>query len=481
MVPMLMANAPAGHIAMTFGLTGANFATISACSSSNHAIFEAMRLLRDGTLDLCIAGGSESATLPLTVAAFSQMTALTKNPDPDVASRPFDAQRDGFVLSEGACALIMETEEHAKARGARIYCEVAGAGASDDAFHITAPDPKGSGAVLAMRWALQDAGAEPNEVDYINAHGTSTPLNDASEAAAITEVLGDHATSVAISSTKSMTGHQMGAAGAVEGAACALAITHGAIPPTIHYSTPDPGFELDVTPNTARELDVRLRALELVRLRRPQHVRRVPRVRLNVPQRAVASLIALVVAALPASDASAGAIEACAGYGAVRVTGAVTIDGIDEVSGVVASRHRPVLWIEEDSGNPERIYAIGPGGAERSTVGVTNADNWDWEDIALTGRRIWLADIGDNLQIRASIQVYWFREPRPTDTSVAARVLELTYEDGPHNAEAMVVDGKQRALFVFTKQAGTTSVYTTSVRGIQGGESRTLTRSPSSR
>ena len=202
MVPMLMANAPAGHIAMTFGLTGANFATISACSSSNHAIFEAMRLLRDGTLDLCIAGGSESATLPLTVAAFSQMTALTKNPDPDVASRPFDAQRDGFVLSEGACALIMETEEHAKARGARIYCEVAGAGASDDAFHITAPDPKGSGAVLAMRWALQDAGAEPNEVDYINAHGTSTPLNDASEAAAITEVLGDHATKVAISSTK---------------------------------------------------------------------------------------------------------------------------------------------------------------------------------------------------------------------------------------------------------------------------------------
>jgi 3-oxoacyl-[acyl-carrier-protein] synthase II len=257
MVPMLMANAPAGHIAMTFGLTGANFATISACSSSNHAIWEAMRLLRDGTLDFCIAGGSESATLPLTVAAFSQMTALTKNPDPELASRPFDAKRDGFVLSEGACALIMETEAHAKGRGARIYCEVAGAGASDDAFHITAPDPKGSGASLAMRWALADADAEPNEVDYINAHGTSTPLNDASEAAAITNVLGVHARTVAVSSTKSMTGHQMGAAGAVEGAACALAITHGIIPPTIHYSTPDPGIELDVTPNTARELDVR--------------------------------------------------------------------------------------------------------------------------------------------------------------------------------------------------------------------------------
>ncbi len=256
MVPMLMANAPAGHIAMKFGLTGANFATISACSSSNHAIFEAMRLLREGTLDLCVAGGTESATMPLTVAAFSQMTALTRNPDPDAASRPFDAKRDGFVLSEGACALIMETEEHANARGARIYCEVAGAGASDDAFHITAPDPKGSGAALAMRWALADAGAEPDQVTYINAHGTSTPLNDASEAAAITAVLGDHARTVAVSSTKSMTGHQMGAAGAVEGAACALAIANGLIPPTIHYSEPDPDIDLDVTPNVARELDV---------------------------------------------------------------------------------------------------------------------------------------------------------------------------------------------------------------------------------
>jgi 3-oxoacyl-[acyl-carrier-protein] synthase II len=258
MVPMLMANAPAGHIAMRFGLTGCNFATISACSSSNHAIFEAMRLLRDGTLDLCIAGGSEAATLPLTVAAFAQMTALTKNPDPDTASRPFDANRDGFVLSEGACALIMESEEHAARRGARIYCEVAGAGASDDAFHITAPDPKGSGAALAMRWALDDAGAEPGDVDYINAHGTSTPLNDASEAEAITAVLGEHARTVAVSSTKSMTGHQMGAAGAVEGAACALAIANGVIPPTIHHATPDPAIELDVTPNHARALDVGL-------------------------------------------------------------------------------------------------------------------------------------------------------------------------------------------------------------------------------
>jgi len=256
MVPMLMANAPAGHIAMRYGLTGANFATISACSSSNHALFEALRLIRSGTLDLVVAGGSESATLPLTVAAFSQMTALTKNPDPETASRPFDADRDGFVLSEGAVTLIVESEERALARGARIYCELAGAGASDDAFHITAPDPKGSGAALAMRWALDDAGAEPGDVTYINAHGTSTPLNDAAESAAIKGVLGDHARDVAVSSTKSMTGHMLGAAGATEAAVCAMAIAEGKIPPTIHHATPDPECDLDVTPNVARDLDV---------------------------------------------------------------------------------------------------------------------------------------------------------------------------------------------------------------------------------
>ena len=258
MVPMLMANAPAGHIAMRFGLTGANFATISACSSSNHALFDALRLVRAGTLDLVVAGGSESATLPLTVAAFAQMTALTKNPDPETASRPFDADRDGFVLSEGAVTLIVENEEHARARGARIYCELAGAGASDDAFHITAPDPKGSGAALAMRWALEDAGAGPGDVTYINAHGTSTPLNDAAESAAITGVLGEHAHRVAVSSTKSMTGHMLGAAGAVEGAVCAMAIADGKIPPTIHYATPDADCDLDITPNEARDLDVSL-------------------------------------------------------------------------------------------------------------------------------------------------------------------------------------------------------------------------------
>jgi 3-oxoacyl-[acyl-carrier-protein] synthase II len=259
MVPMLMANAPAGHIAMMYGLTGPNLCTISACASSNHAVGEGMRLVRDGYVDLCVVGGAESATMPLTVAAFAQMTALTKNPDPETASRPFDAERDGFVMSEGACTLILESEEHALARGARIYTEVAGYGASADAFHITAPDPKGSGAALAMRRALEDAGEEPSAVDYVNAHGTSTPLNDASETVAIKAALGEEAArAVAISSTKSMTGHMLGATGAVEAAACALAIERGAIPPTIHYRTPDPECDLDYTPNEARDLPVRL-------------------------------------------------------------------------------------------------------------------------------------------------------------------------------------------------------------------------------
>ena len=259
MVPALMANAAAGHLAMKFGFTGPNYCTVSACASSNHAIGEAMRLIRDGYLDLAIAGGSEAATLPLTVAAFSQMTALTRNPDPGTASRPFDANRNGFVLSEGGAALILESEEHATARGARIYCEVAGYGMSDDAHHITAPDPKGSGATLAMRWALRDAGEEPEAVRYVNAHGTSTPLNDASETIAIKAALGeDVAHRIAVSSTKSMTGHMLGAAGAVEGAVCALAIQRGTIPPTIHYETPDPDCDLDYVPGQARQLDVGL-------------------------------------------------------------------------------------------------------------------------------------------------------------------------------------------------------------------------------
>ena len=258
MVPALMANAAAGHIAMRMGLTGPNFCTVSACASGAHAVGEAFRLVRDGYADVAIAGGSEAATLPLTVAAFAQMTALTRNADPETASRPFDADRDGFVLSEGACALVLETEESARARGARIYATVAGYGASDDAFHITAPDPKGNGAAIAIRRALADAGVEPSAVDYVNAHGTSTQLNDASETNALKAALGDDvAHDVAVSSTKSMTGHMLGAAGAVESAICALAIQRGVIPPTIHYRTPDPDCDLDYVPNEARETDVR--------------------------------------------------------------------------------------------------------------------------------------------------------------------------------------------------------------------------------
>jgi 3-oxoacyl-[acyl-carrier-protein] synthase II len=258
MVPALMANAAAGHIAMRLGLTGPNFCTVSACASGAHAVGEAFRLVRDGYADIAIAGGSEAATLPLTVAAFAQMTALTKNRDPDTASRPFDADRDGFVLSEGACALVLETEDAARARGARIYARVAGYGASDDAFHITAPDPKGNGAAIAIRRALADAGVEPSTIDYVNAHGTSTQLNDASETNALKAALGHEiAHEVAISSTKSMTGHMLGAAGAVEAAICALVLDRGVIPPTIHYRTPDPDCDLDYVPNDAREADVR--------------------------------------------------------------------------------------------------------------------------------------------------------------------------------------------------------------------------------
>src|SRR4029077_10633629 len=245
--------------AMRYGLTGHNMATLSACASSNHAIGEGVRLIRDGYLDLCVGGGLAAGSAPLTVAAFAQMTALTKNPDPETASRPFDADRSGFVLSEGAATLILESEDHAAARGVRTYGEVAGYGASDDAHHITAPDPKGSGATLAMRWALQEAGAEPADGSYINTHGTSTQLNDAAETVAIKAALGeDVAHRVAVSSTKSMTGHMLGAAGAVEGAACALALTNGIVPPTIHYETPDPDCDLDVVPNEARAMDVTL-------------------------------------------------------------------------------------------------------------------------------------------------------------------------------------------------------------------------------
>jgi 3-oxoacyl-[acyl-carrier-protein] synthase II len=258
LVPQMMPNASAGQVAMAFGFTGPNECITTACAAGAHGVGEAFRMVRDGVADAAVAGGTEAAILPITVAGFAQAQALTKNPDPERASRPFDKHRDGFVLSEGACALVLETEEHAAARGARIYAELAGFGQSADAHHITAPHPEGLGAIQAMEVCLQDAGETPEGVDYINAHGTSTQLNDAAETRAIKKALGDHAYRVAVSSTKSMTGHMVGAAGAVEAAVAALTISRGVIPPTINYETPDEECDLDYVANQARDTTVRL-------------------------------------------------------------------------------------------------------------------------------------------------------------------------------------------------------------------------------
>jgi 3-oxoacyl-[acyl-carrier-protein] synthase II len=258
MVPAMMPNAAAGHVAMELGLTGPNICICTACAAGAHAVGEAFRSIRDGTVDVCVAGGTEAVVTPLAMAAFAQMGALSNNPDPATASRPFDAERDGFVLSEGACALILEAEEHALTRGATVYAEVAGYGASADAFHVTQPEPSGAGAILALRAALRDAGEEPEAVDHVNAHGTSTPLNDAAETRALKEALGTHAKGVAVTSTKSMTGHMLGAAGAVEAAATTLAVHHGVAPPTINLRTPDPECDLDYVPNEARHGPIRL-------------------------------------------------------------------------------------------------------------------------------------------------------------------------------------------------------------------------------
>jgi len=258
MVPQLMPNASAGMVAMAFGFTGPNTCIVTACAAGAHAVGEATRYIQGGMADVCIAGGTEASVLPLTISAFSQMQALTKNPDPSVACRPFDRDRDGFVLSEGAGALILEDAERAVARGAHVYAEVAGYGATADAYHITAPQPEGLGAIQAMELALESAGERPDAVDYINAHGTSTQLNDAAETRAIKKVLGDHAHRVAVSSTKSMTGHMLGAAGAVEAGVAALAVSRGTIPPTVNWANRDDDCDLDYVPNEARRADVRL-------------------------------------------------------------------------------------------------------------------------------------------------------------------------------------------------------------------------------
>ena len=259
MVPMLMPNAAAGQVAMAFGFTGPNECITTACAAGAHAVGEGYRVIRDGLADVCVAGGTDATVLGLTVAGFAQMQALSRrNDDPEHASRPFDRDRDGFVLSEGAGTLVLEEAERAMARGARIYAEFAGYGASADAYHITAPEPEGLGAIQCMQACLEDAGEGPEAVGYINAHGTSTQLNDAAETRAVKKALGEHAYRTAISSTKSMTGHMLGAAGAVEAAVAALVVQRGVIPPTTNYEHADEDCDLDYVPNEARKADVRL-------------------------------------------------------------------------------------------------------------------------------------------------------------------------------------------------------------------------------
>jgi 3-oxoacyl-[acyl-carrier-protein] synthase II len=258
-IPMIISNMGAGQIAITYGLRGNNITMVSACASSNHALGESFRLLQRKEVDVVISGGSEAPITPLGVAGFIAMKALTtRNDTPEKASRPFDLKRDGFLIGEGAAILILETLEHALKREAKIYAEIIGYGTSCDAYHITAPDPSGIGAALALERAIQDAGIEPEMVDYINAHGTSTPLGDKAEAVAIKKVFGEKTQNLPVSSTKSMTGHLLGGSGGLEAVACILTICHGIIPPTINYEYPDPECDLDIVPNQARIAPVKI-------------------------------------------------------------------------------------------------------------------------------------------------------------------------------------------------------------------------------
>ncbi len=258
LVPMMLADTAPGLIAIEFGLRGPNFAVVSACASGTNAVGEAFHVIRRGDADAMLVGGADAVIIPVAMAGLEVMTALSKrNDDPQRASRPFDAKRDGFVMGEGATFLALESLEHAQARGAHIIAEVVGYGNSNDAFHITAPDEQGGGAALCMRNALRSANLQPEDIDYINAHGTSTRLNDKSETAAIKAVFGERAYQIPVSSTKSMTGHLLGGAGALEAMFSALAIRDGILPPTINYEFPDPECDLDYVPNQARRAQVR--------------------------------------------------------------------------------------------------------------------------------------------------------------------------------------------------------------------------------
>ncbi len=256
-IPMLIGNMCSGLVSMYFNLRGPNFATCSACATANHAIGEAWRTIKMNDAQIMFAGGSEAAVIPIGIAGFCAMRAMsTRNDDPKHASRPFDRDRDGFVMGEGAGVLVLEELEHAKQRGARIYCEIVGYGNTADAHHLTAPAPGGEGAVRCMKMALKTGGLNPTDVNYINAHGTSTPQGDICETQAIKTVFGEHARKLVVSSTKGATGHMLGAAGAVEMAACVLALQHRVVPPTINLQTPDPECDLDYAPNTARAMPV---------------------------------------------------------------------------------------------------------------------------------------------------------------------------------------------------------------------------------
>jgi 3-oxoacyl-[acyl-carrier-protein] synthase II len=258
LVPMMLPDSVGGQIAIQYGMRGPNLGVVSACASGTNAVGEAADIIRLGRADVMLAGGAEAAVVPIAIAGFGVMTAISKRNDaPDKASRPFDKTRDGFVIGEGGAVLVLESEAHARARGAHIYGEVVGYGISNDAHHISSPPEDGAGAVLCMQLALNSAGLAPNQIDYLNAHGTSTPINDKAETIAVKRVFGESAYDLAISSTKSMTGHLLGAAGAVEAVMCVKAITDGVIPPTINYETPDPECDLDYVPNTQRVKPIR--------------------------------------------------------------------------------------------------------------------------------------------------------------------------------------------------------------------------------
>lgn len=258
LIPMLIVNIASGMVSIEIGFKGPNSAAVTACATASHSIGDAFKIIQRGDADIMACGGSEAATTHMGFGGFCALRALsTRNDDPKGASRPFDKDRDGFVMGEGAGVVVLEELEHAKKRGAKIYCEMAGYGMTGDAYHMTAPDPCGDGAIRAMQTALNDAELNPEDVDYINAHGTSTQLNDKMETAAIKAAFGDHAKGkLVVSSTKSVTGHLLGATGAVELIACAKAIENGIVPPTINYETPDPDCDLDYVPNNAREMNV---------------------------------------------------------------------------------------------------------------------------------------------------------------------------------------------------------------------------------